>query len=197
MRWRQPSARARLAGIALQQIDLGRPEIARVDPHQLGPGAGAEADLVEPAAAPDDLALGAGERQLDQLAHAVRLAGRQHVVVRRVLLQDPPHALDVVAGMAPVAPGIEVAEVQPLLQPERDRRDRARDLAGDEGLAAQRALVVEQDAVRGVIAVGLAVVDRDPVRVELGDRIGAARVERRGLALRRLGAWPNSSEVEA
>ena len=73
-----------------------------------------------------------------------------------------------------------------LLQAALDRRDGARHLAGDEGLAADRALVVEQDAVRGVHAVGLAVVHRDPVGIELGDGVGAARVERRGLALRRL-----------
>ena len=55
-----------------------------------------------------------------------------------------------------------------VLQPMLDRGDGARDLARDEGLAADRALVVEQDAVGGVHAVGLAVVHRDPVGVELG-----------------------------
>ena len=87
--------------------------------------------------------------------------------------------------MAPVAQRAQVAEVQAVLQAERDARQRARDLARDEGLAAQRALVVEQDAVAGVHAVGLAVVHRDPVGVELGHRVGAARIERRGLLLRR------------
>ena len=67
-----------------------------------------------------------------------------------------------------------------------DRGDGAGDLAGDEGLAADRALVVEQDAVRGVHAVGLAVVHRDPVGVDLGGAVGRARVERRGLRLRHL-----------
>ena len=40
-----------------------------------------------------------------QLAHAVRLAGRDHVVVRLVLLEHQPHRLDVVPGEAPVALG--------------------------------------------------------------------------------------------
>ena len=57
------------------------------------------------------------------------------------------------------------------------------DLAGDEGLAPRRALMVEQDPVRGVDAIGLAVIDRDPIAVELGRRIGAARHEGRRLAL--------------
>ena len=63
---------------------------------------------------------------------------------------------------------------------------RAGDLARDEGLAADRAFVVEQDAVGGVHAVGLAVVHRDPVGVELGDAVRRARIERRRLPLRRL-----------
>ena len=53
----------------------------------------------------------------------VRLAGREHVVVGLVLLQHQPHALDVVARMAPVALRVEVAEVEPLLQAELDRGD--------------------------------------------------------------------------
>src|SRR5262249_15129391 len=53
----------------------------------------------------------------------------------------------------------------------------------DEGLAAPWALVVEEDAVAGEEPIGLAVIDRDPIGVELGHRIGRARVERRGLAL--------------
>ena len=73
-----------------------------------------------------------------------------------------------------------------LLEPELDGGDRARDLAGDEGLAAHRAFMVEQDAVRGMHAVGLAIVHRDPIGVELGCGIGRARIEGRRLALRDL-----------
>src|SRR5262245_53142508 len=91
--------------------------------------------------------------------------------------------LDKVAGVSPVARGIEIAEEQLLLQPALDRRDRSRDLAGDEGFAADRALVVEKNSVGGVKAISLAVVDRDPMRVKLGRRVGRARIERRGLAL--------------
>ena len=126
------------------------------------------------------------EGQLDELAHAVGLAGGQHVIVGLILLQDAPHALDIVARMAPVALGVQVAEIQAVLPAMLDGGDRAGDLAGDEGLAAGRTLVVEQDAVAGMHAVGLAVVHRDPVGVQLGGGIGAARVEGRGLALRRL-----------
>jgi hypothetical protein len=44
--------------------------------------------------------------------------------------------------------------------------------------------VVEQDAVAGVHAVRLAVIDGDPVGVELGAGVRAARIERRGFLLR-------------
>ncbi|EXI76370.1 MAG: hypothetical protein AW07_00315 [Candidatus Accumulibacter sp. SK-11] len=86
--------------------------------------------------------------------------------------------------MAPVAQGTQVAEVEAVLQAECDAGDGTGDLARDEGLAAHRTLVIEEDAVAGIDAVGFAVVDGDPVGVELGDRIRTARVERRRLLLR-------------
>ena len=65
-------------------------------------------------------------------------------------------------------------------------RASAGDLARDEGLAAYRCFVIEQDAVEGVHVVRLTVIHGDPVRVELGHRIRAARVERGSFLLRYL-----------
>ena len=56
-------------------------------------------------------------------------------------------------------------------------------LAGDELEAAPGRLVVEEDPRRGVEVVALAVVDGDPVAVDLGHPVGAARVEGRRLEL--------------
>ena len=70
--------------------------------------------------------------------------------------------------MSPVALGIEIAEIEAFLQTEFDRGDRARDFSGHKGFAPHRPFMIEQDAVRGMHAVGLAVVDRDPVGVKLG-----------------------------
>src|SRR6516225_8064463 len=111
------------------------------------------------------------------------LAGREHIIVGRILLQDQPHPLHKIARVPPVTLGIEIAEEQLLLQPALDRCDRARDLAGDEGFASNWTLVVEKDAIRGMHAVGLAVIDCDPVRVELRGRVGRAWVKRRRLPL--------------
>ena len=50
------------------------------------------------------------ERDVEQLADGVRLARGDHVVARLGLLEHQPHRLDVVAGVAPVARRVEVAE---------------------------------------------------------------------------------------
>ena len=82
--------------------------------------------------------------------------------------------LDEIPGMPPVAQGREVAEVEAILQADGDTREGAGDLARDKGFAADRALVIEEDAVAGIDAIGFAVIDGDPVGVEFGDGVGAA-----------------------
>ncbi len=88
--------------------------------------------------------------------------------------------------MAPVALRFKIAEIERLIQTGLDTGNPARDLACHESLAANWALMIEQDAVRGIHAVGLAVVHGDPITVKLGDAIGRARIERRRLLLRNL-----------
>ncbi len=85
--------------------------------------------------------------------------------------------------MPPVAQGREVAQVEAVLQADSDAREGARDLARDEGFAADRAFVIEEDTVAGIDAIGLTIVDGDPVGVEFGDGIRAARVEGGGFLL--------------
>ena len=84
-----------------------------------------------------------------------------------------------------------------LLEPFLDPGGAEGDLAGHERLAAARALVVEEDARAGEQAVGLAVVDRLPVGVELGAGVGAAGMERRVSSPCGGGAEPNISELDA
>ena len=54
-------------------------------------------------------------------------------------------------------------------------RPRAADLAGDEGLAATRRFVVEQNSIGHEQIVGFAVVDGVPMGRDLGHRVRAAR----------------------
>ena len=56
------------------------------------------------------------EGRVEEVADRVGLAGGDDVVVGLLLLEHQPHRLDVVAGEAPVALGVEVAEHQLLLQ---------------------------------------------------------------------------------
>ena len=60
-----------------------------------------------------------------------------------------------------------------------------RDLPGDEILAPAGRFMVEQNAVGREDVVGLAVIDDNPVRVQLGDTIGTAGIERCLFVLKR------------
>ena len=85
--------------------------------------------------------------------------------------------------MAPVPQGIEIAHVEAFLKPFINPRQASCDLAGHEGFTTPGALVVKQDAVAGIHAVGLAIVHRDPVGVQLGHPIGASWIEGSALFL--------------
>ena len=60
------------------------------------------------------------------------------------MLQHEPHALDVVTGIAPVAQGTEVPEVELVLLASGDTSSGEGDLAGDEGLATALTLVLKR-----------------------------------------------------
>src|ERR1700722_441347 len=175
---------ARLAGVADQLIDFGGAKIHRIDAHKGLSRLRIDAGLLDALAAPHDAAADFGERDLDEFAYRAGLTGCQHEIVRYLRLQDLVHALDIVPGMAPVASRLEISQIERVFQTDLDPGDAAGNLAGDESFAADRAFMIEQDAVAGKHAVGLAVIHRDPVTVELGDAIGRAWIERRGFPLR-------------
>ena len=117
------------------------------------------------------------EGELGKLADAVLHARGDDEVLGLAGLEDEPHTLDVVLGVAPVAQGVEVAEVEFVLKPLGDAGGGEGDLARDEGLATALALVVEEDAVAAEHAVGVAVLLDDPEAVLLGDGVGTEGVE--------------------
>src|ERR1039458_3138831 len=173
----------RLGSVTQKQVDLSRAKIAPVDFHQRVAAGGIDAHLVNSLALPFDLAAYLQEGQLYELAHAVRFTRCQDVIVRRILLHDPPHAFHVISRMAPVAFGVQIPDIEPILHAQMNAGHRASYLPCDEGLAADGALVIEQNTVRGMHAVCLPVVYRNPVSIELGNAIGAARVKGRGFRL--------------
>src|SRR5262249_52886429 len=111
---------------------------------------------------------------------------RDDVIVWLVLLQHQPHGLDIILGMSPIAPGVEVAEVKFIPQTELDRRRGARDLARHESLPASLRFMIEQYAVAREHPVAFTIIHRDPVSVKFSDAVRAARVKRRRFALRDL-----------
>src|ERR1700758_1533879 len=78
---------ARLAGVADQEVNLGRAEICRIDTHHGLAGLAIGAGLLDPLAAPLNTAADLGERKLDEFAHRARLARRQHEIIGRIRLQ--------------------------------------------------------------------------------------------------------------
>ncbi len=121
---------------------------------------------------------------VDEVPHAVLHAGGDDEILGFVLLEHEPLHLNEVLGMSPVALGVEIAEVEAILQAELDPRQCTSDLAGNKGFATDRAFVIEKDAVAGIDAVGFTVIHGDPVGIKLGYGIGAAGIERRSLLLR-------------
>src|SRR5207248_2885528 len=71
-----------------------------------------------------------------------------------------------------------------------DAGDAVRNLARHELAAASRRFVIEEDAAATIHAITLAVIHRDEMAVHFRDAIGAAWIERRRLALRRLLDFP-------
>ena len=128
--------------------------------------------------------IGGLEGHAHKVAHGFSAAGGDDEGVARIGLQHAPHGVNVFLGKAPVALGVQVAQLQRVKLAQADFGDAVGDFAGDEFAPAQRAFVVEQDTAGGKDAVAFAVIDGHPVRIQLGDAVGAARVERGGFRLR-------------
>ena len=90
-----------LCRIAEKLIDLCRTEVLRIDLNQHLASLFVVALLIDPFAAPFQLYANLTESQRSELADRVVLARGNDEVVGLRLLQDEPHALDVVLGIAP------------------------------------------------------------------------------------------------
>ena len=117
------------------------------------------------------------KRTLHELAHRMIVAGGDHVVVGCVPLQHEPHRSHVILRVAPVAPRIEVAEDELVLQSERDGRGAMRNLARQKLERPARRLVVVEDPRAGEQAVALSIRARAEMRVRLRDTVGRERGE--------------------
>src|SRR5262245_15017389 len=152
--------RFRLGRVADQEIDFRRANEGGINDDILLP---IEPDVTE--------------GYLDEFTHGMRRTRRDDIIVRLFLLQHHPHGTNIVAGKAPVALGVEIAEPQFLGEPELDLGDALADLASDEFSAAARAFVIEEDAAAAVHAVTFAVIHRNEVAVNFRHAVGASRIE--------------------
>ena len=110
-------------------------------------------------------------------------AGSDDEVVRGFLLQNQPHALDIILGVAPVPERIHVAQFQMILEAFGNAAGGQGDFPSDEVLAPALGLVVKENAVDGEHAVGLPILLDHPEAVLLGNGIGAVGMEGGGLPL--------------
>src|SRR5262249_42419098 len=79
--------------------------------------------------------------------------------------------------------GIQIPKKECLLSTELNSSDRTADFSSDKSLATDRAFMIEQDSIRSMKAVGLAVIYRDPIGIQFRGCIWRSRVKRCGLAL--------------
>ena len=164
-------------------VDLGRTEIFRVDFYKHPACSAVNSLLVETLALPFEFDACTGKCQCGKFAHGVVLSGGYYKVVVLGLLHDEPHALHIVFCVAPVAVGVEVAEVELVLKPVDDACGGNCDFACHESFATALALMVEENAVDGKHTIALAVVLRNPEAVDFGAGIGAAWIKRSILVL--------------
>ena len=78
------------------------------------------------------------ERHAHEVPDRIARAGGDDVVRRLIRLEHPPHRIGVLGGITPVAAGVEIAEVEHVLEARGDPRHGHRDLARHEGLTAAR-----------------------------------------------------------
>src|SRR5665213_56978 len=185
IRFRRPTELvAGLAGITQQRFDLGWAEVSRVDLYDRATARGIDAALFDAVALPLEAHAHYQRGTHGELAHRVLFAGGNHKVLGFGLLQHEPLRTHVVTRMAPITHRVEITQKNALIQPLMEARQSARDFARHKGLAADRRLVVEQDAIARIQTICFAIIDRDPIRVHLGGAVRRARIERGSLPLR-------------
>ena len=173
-------------GVTPEVDDVGGTVEVGADFDEDAAGGGVDTFLVGAFAFPAQFDAGAAEGELAEFAHGVLFAGGDDEVFGLVLLQDEPHAFNVVFGIAPVAKARQITQIELILLALRDARRGKGDLARHEGLAATLRLVVEQNARAAIHAVSLAVLLDDPKAVQLRHGIGRIGMERSLLVLRNL-----------
>jgi hypothetical protein len=149
-----------LGGVAKEEVDLGGAEIAGVYFDKFLP-----------------VEIEAREDFVEEFADGVGFTGGDDEIVGGGELEHLPHGLDIIAGVSPVAFGVQISQVEFFLEAFFDAGCGAGDFSCDEGFTAAGAFVVEEDSVAGKHAVAFAVVDGLPEAIDFRAGVGAARIE--------------------
>ena len=129
-------------GVAQELLYLGRAEVFGVYLYQYLAGSYIDTLLVDTFSFPTEFYAYLLECQRTELANRVVLAGSDNEIFGRLMLQDKPHALDIVFGIAPVAQRIEISQIELVLESLHDARRCKRDFTGHEVLTATLAFVI-------------------------------------------------------
>src|ERR1700733_8189631 len=176
----------RLRRISDQEIDFGWSKIRRIDAHHNLTAALIDPGLVDALAAPFDSPIDLAKGEFDKFTDRMSFPRGQNEIIGLVLLDNPIDAFDIVARVAPVASRVQIAQIYRALLAERNGGHRSRNLARHESFTAERALMIEQNSVRGVQSIRLPIVHGDPISVEFRRGVGRSRIERRSFPLRNL-----------
>src|SRR5208282_5281698 len=93
--WRPVEYPPSLTGVAEQNINLRGAQESRI-----------KLDILVP------VQFHTIKREFQEFLHGMAHAGRDHEVVRLLLLHHQPHRLDVISGKSPIALGLQVTELQ-------------------------------------------------------------------------------------
>src|SRR5262245_38852082 len=115
---------SRFRWVTNQIVHFCRAEIAGIYLDQDPPSTGVDPALRCALALPLNLASRAGKGLFHELSHRMRFAGRQNIIIWFGLLDDEPHAFNIIACVPPVTPGVEISKIELFLVTifDRDRK---------------------------------------------------------------------------
>ena len=163
-----PQLGTRLGGISTQHFDFRWPKIAWIYFHQYVFRLFAEPAFVRANPLPLNGDPDFSEGQFNKFAHRMAFASCKNIITGFGLLQNEPHSLGIIARMPPITLRIQITNIETILFPQMDGGDRLRDFTRYESLATPWSLMVEQDTVRRMKTVSFAIIDGDPIGIELG-----------------------------
>src|SRR4051812_25048952 len=99
-------------------------------------------------------------------------SGGNHEIFRTLLLQHQPHGLHIIAGVTPISFGVQIAQVEAVLQPQLYSRQGPDYLPGNKRLSTNRRFMIEKKTTAGIKTVGVSIAGSNPVRIELRDAVG-------------------------